>query len=527
MRRETMMRERHLHEIELLGEISRVLDHSIDLREVAAPILEALSLHMGMEYATLTLLHEDTGEILIEASRGLSAQQAQRGKYHLGEGITGRVVATGRAIVVQKTSESPEYLDKTRRGRSDDRSFLCVPIKVGRMVAGALSVDFPCEPMAELEQDARLLRIVASMIAQATKLRRAVMADQARLAEENRRLKADLAERYRPARIVGNSKAMREVYAGLAERTAHARPVWFDGEEGTGKETLARALHFNGPRAGRPFVALPCAGMAPDALEAELFGRDLPKGPGLPGRLEKADGGTLYISGIEHLPLPAQERLAAALAGRGFERVGGTARRKAEARILVGSSADLAARARGGRFSSALLDILAPERLFVPPLRKRKTDIPLLADHFLAVLSARHGKDVRRLSSAAIDMLVAYHWPANVRELEDVLEGAVLAAEGTVVHPYHLPPTLQTAESADAPDGGTAATPAAAPAGTAPSATGQSLKQLVGAFERDILLDALKTHRGNMAAAARALKTTPRILSYKVKQYAIAPKMYL
>lgn len=526
MRREAMMRERHLHEIELLGEISRVLDHSIDLREVADPILEALSLHMGMEYATLTLLHEDTGEILIEASRGLSAQQAQRGKYHLGEGVTGRVVATGRAIVVQKTSESPEYLDKTRRGRSDDRSFLCVPIKVGRMVAGALSVDFPCEPMSELEQDARLLRIVASMIAQATKLRRAVMADQARLAEENRRLKADLAERYRPGRIVGNSKAMREVYAQLAERTGHAQPVWFDGEAGTGKETLARALHFNGPRAGRPFVAMRCAGMAPDELETELFGRETPKGGGAAGRMEKADGGTLYVEDVEELPPSAQERLAGALAGRGFERVGGSTRRKADVRVLVGSTADLAALARDGRFSSVLLAVLAPGRLFVPPLRKRKTDIPLLADHFLAELSARHGKDVRRLSSAAIDMLVAYHWPANVRELEDVLEGAVLAAEGTVVYPYHLPPTLQTAETAEAAEG-TPGLPEPATGGGARSTAGQSLKQLVGAYERDILLDALKSHRGNMAAAARALKTTPRILSYKVKQYAIVPKMYL
>lgn len=523
MQRQAMMRERHLHEIELLGEISRLLDHSIDLREVADPMLEALSVHMGMEYATLTLLHQDTNEILIEASRGLSAQQAQQGKYHLGEGITGRVVATGRPIVVQRTSESPYYLDKTHRGRSPDRSFLCVPIKVERQVAGALSVDLPCEPMSEIEQDARLLRIVASMIAQATKLRRVVMADQERLTSENRRLKADLAERYRPSRIIGNSKAMRELYVRMAELATHARPVWFEGETGTGKETLARTLHFNGPRTTQPFVTLRCAGLAPGDIEGELFGTETRTGASTIGRLEKAAGGTFYLADIEELPLPAQERLVGFLSGRGFERIGGMRRLQADVRVMVGSSADLRALAQEGAFSPDLLDKLLPERLFVPPLRKRKSDIPLLAAHFQNEYAHAHGKDIRRFSPATIDMLLAYHWPANVRELEDVVESAVLAAEGSVILPYHLPATLQTAETAAAP-----APNAEAPVVTIPAPTPDaSFKSRVVAFERAIILDALRASRGHMAAAARALKTTPRILYYKVKLYGIDPNPYL
>ncbi len=202
---------------------------------------------------------------------------------------------------------------------------------------------------------------------------------------------------------------------------------------------------------------------------------------------------------------------------------------------MVGSAADLAALAAEGKFSQALLEQLSGSRIFVPPLRKRKTDIPLLADHFAKEQAATHGKDVRRLSSATIDMLMAYHWPANVRELEDVIEEAVLAAEGTVILPYHLPPTLQTAEATDAPwregsdsaKGGSRGPADRRPAGRSGAAPEQSLKQRVGAFERDIILDALKSSRGNMAGAARMLRTTPRILAYKVRLYSIKPKAYL
>lgn len=186
--------DRHLHEIELLGEVSRLLDHSIDLSSVAQPILDAMALHLGTPHATLTLLHRDTGEILIEAAHGLSPQQASLGRYRLGEGVTGRVVQTGRAIAVLRTSDTPLFLDKTHSsGKRPDISFVCVPVRAGKTVLGALSVDRPAAPLVELREDARLLRIVASMIGQALKLRLAVQEEQRLLAAENKQLRAALA----------------------------------------------------------------------------------------------------------------------------------------------------------------------------------------------------------------------------------------------------------------------------------------------------------------------------------------------
>ena len=190
------MPDRHLHEIELLGEVSRLLDHSIDLRDVAQKILDALALHLSFPHATLTLLHRKSGEILIEAAHGLSPQQASLGRYRLGEGVTGRVVQTGRPIAVLRTSDTPLFLDKTHSaGKRPDISFVCVPVRAGRTVLGTLSVDRPAAPLAELEEDARLLRIVASMIGQALKLRLAVQEEQQLLASENARLRAALATR--------------------------------------------------------------------------------------------------------------------------------------------------------------------------------------------------------------------------------------------------------------------------------------------------------------------------------------------
>jgi Nif-specific regulatory protein len=145
--------------------------------------------------------------------------------------------------------------------------------------------------------------------------------------------------------------------------------------------------------------------------------------------------------------------------------------------------------------------------IFLPPLRERKSDIPLLADHFLEKYARLHGKDIRRISTLAIDMLMSYHWPGNVRELENCIERAVLVCEGSVIHSHHLPPTLQTAEAS----------------GTVPRL---SLGEAVAAYEKDLILDALKTTRGNISRAARLLNTTKRILGYKVKKYGINPRRF-
>lgn len=507
----TSTQHEQLNELSLLFEVSRMLDQSLDLADVVSPVLEAMAEHMDMRHGTLTLLNRKTNDILTEAAHGLSPDQARRGRYKLGEGITGQVVLTGKPAVIPRKSEEPQLLDRTSRGKSADISFICVPINVGQEVVGALSIDRPFNSEKDLQEDVRLLSIISSMIAQAVKLRRAAEEERERLQEENKRLRAELRERFRPSNIIGTSREMQEVYDQIAQVAVSNTSVLIQGETGTGKELVAHAVHYNSARADKPFIKAHCAALPESVIESELFGHVKGAFTGAntdrKGRFELAHGGTLFLDEIGDVSPSIQIKLLRVLQEREFERVGDTQTMKVNVRLIAATNRDLLHLVQEGTFREDLFYRLNVFPIFVPSLHKRKADIVLLADYFLERYANENRKAIRRLSSAAIDMLNSYHWPGNVRELENCIERAVLVAEGDAIHPHHLPPTLQTAEI-----GGTLAK------GT--------LKEKVEAFERDVIQDSLKSVRGNMAAAARALGTTPRIIGYKVQNYEIDPKRY-
>ena len=507
----TPQSERQVSELSLLHVISCLLDQSLDLREVVNPVLEAISEKLDMQCATLTLLNRQSGDIMIEAAHGLSEQEASRGRYKLGEGVTGQVILNGKPMIILKTSESPLFLDRTKRGKRPDTSFVCVPIKVGQDVVGALSIDRLYSEDTELDDDVRILSIIASMIAQAVELRRAAQEEQERLEEENERLRAELKDRFRPSNIIGNSHEMQIVYDQIAQVSRSPATVLIHGETGTGKELVAHAIHYNSDRADQPFVKAHCAALPETIIESELFGHEKGAYTGATtdrkGRFELANGGTLFLDEIGDIPPSIQIKLLRVLQEREFERIGGTKTIQVNVRVITATNKDLLALVNEGKFREDLYYRLHVFPIYVPPLRKRKADIVLLADFFLGKYAKICNRQIRRLSSAVIDMLMSYHWPGNVRELENVIERAVLVAETDVIHPHHLPPTLQTAETSGTEVKGT-------------------LKDMVELYERDLIKDALKFSRGNIAAAARSLGTTQRILGYKVKSLQINPKQY-
>jgi Nif-specific regulatory protein len=503
-----------VEELALLFEISQTLERSLRLEDVVGSVLKLIAKHMGKLRGAITLLNRETGEISIEAAYGLSPSQKRKGKYKLGEGITGRVVQTGRPAVVPRISKEPLFLNRTgvrKHLRKQDISFICVPIKLGNEVIGALSADRLFDEKVSFEEDVRLLSIIASMISQAVRLRQEAQEEQQRLAEENLRLQEKLRDRFRPTNIVGNSKAMQEVYELVARVSERDTTVLILGESGTGKELVAHAIHYNSLRATEPFIKVNCAALPQTVIESELFGHEKGAFTGAiaqrKGRFELAHGGTIFLDEIGDLSLQTQVKILRVLQEREFERVGGTSTVKTNVRVIAATHHDLERLVSERRFRHDLFYRLNVFPIRIPPLRERREDILLLADHFVEKYSQVHNKPVLRITTPAIDMLMSYHWPGNVRELENCIERAVLFSDDGAIHGYHLPPTLQTAEAS----------------GTAHRGT---LQTTLDSVERELILDALKSSRGNMAKAARVLGLTERVMGLRVRKHNISRKRF-
>ncbi|MCX5674854.1 MAG: sigma 54-interacting transcriptional regulator, partial [Planctomycetota bacterium] len=390
--------------------------------------------------------------------------------------------------------------------RKKDVSFICVPIKLGNEAIGALSADRLFSEEKSLEEDVRLLSIIASLIAQAVRLRQSAQEERQHLVEENLRLQEELKDRFRPANIIGNSKTMQAVYDLIAQVARTQTTVLLRGESGVGKELVAHALHYNSDRAKRPLVKVNCAALPETLIESELFGHEKGSFTGATaqrkGRFELARGGTIFLDEIGDLSAHTQIRLLRVLQEKEFERVGGSETVKTDARIITATNRDLEALVDAGTFRQDLYYRLNVFPIHIPPLRGRKADILLLADHFVEKYGKLHHKDIKRISTPAIDMLMAYHWPGNIRELENCIERAVLVSGDDVIHGHHLPPTLQTAEAT----------------GTQPAG---NLQAALDNLEREMLLDALKSARGSMAKAARALGATERLMGLRVHKHGI------
>src|SRR5688572_21289129 len=489
-----------------LLEVSQALSGTLNLKAAMQRVLGTLIRHHSVVRGMVTLLRD--GELHVEAVEGFD-DRARSARIKVGEGITGQVVESGKPIVVPRVSREPGFMNMGLR-RSDhlkqELSFICVPIIVNRTPVGTLGVDLRFKPERDYDNSVKFFGIVSSMIAQALNVQRMVEEERRRLLDENTHLRQELRERYDFSNIIGTSGPTRQMYEQVAQVAQTNTTVLIRGESGTGKELIAHAIHYNSLRAKKPFVKVSCAALPDTLIESELFGYEKGAFTGAvarkKGRFEMAEGGTLFLDEIGDVNLGTQVKLLRVLQEREFERLGGTDSVKVNVRLIAATNKDMEKAIADGTFREDLYYRLNVFTIFVPPLRERKADLLLLADHFLEKFSREHGKVIKRISTPAIDMLMAYHWPGNVRELENALERAVLVCDGAVIHGHHLPPSLQTADSSG-------------------TVTRVSLKDAVAAYERDLIQDALKTTRGNRAKAARLLDTTERILNYKVRGHNI------
>jgi Nif-specific regulatory protein len=506
--------EQELQELTCLYEIAKALNSALELKKSLYEVLDLLSRYLGMNRGAITIFNPLTSEIRTEVAHGLDPEAKNRGRYKPGEGITGRVVETAQPMVVPRISQEPLFLNRTgARSRMDksDISFFCVPIKDNMQVVGTLSVDRPFSEAHSPEEDLRLLTIIATLIAQKVVILEKISVEKEQLERENLRLRNELGQKYRFSNIMGTSKEMQEVFRQINQVAKSQVTVLLRGESGTGKELVAHAIHYNSLKSQGPLIKVNCAAIPSTLAEAELFGYEKGAFTGAvrakPGKFELAAEGTLFLDEVGSLNLEGQGKLLRVIQEKEMERLGGTRTIKLDVRLIAATNRNLEQAIEEGEFRPDLYYRLNVFPLFIPPLRERKTDLLLLSDYFLEKYRLEHGKDVRRISTPAIDMLMQYHWPGNVRELENCIERAVLVCEDKVIHSYHLPPTLQTAEETH----------------TEPNL---SMDDAVARFEQELLIDALKTTRGNMSKAARLLKTTDRKFCYKVLKYNVNPKQY-
>ena len=437
-------------ELATLEEISRVLSMGLNLHAAFDQTMRVLANRLGMERGSMVLFDDASGKLRIEAALGLTPEEIQRGRYDVGEGITGQVVASGKTRVVEDISKDINFLNRTgARAALAGKviSFICVPIQIDNRVAGALSVDKQFVDTLTLEGDRRMLEIISAFLAQAIKINRIMASERERWIEERRQLRDTLQSKYKFDNIIGSSPAMLEVFDTIAQVATSRATVLLLGETGTGKELIAKAIHFNSNRAEKPFIRVNCGALTGTLLESELFGHVKGSFTGAirdrMGRFEAADTGTLFLDEIGTIDTSLQVKLLRVLQEREFERVGDTKTIRVDVRIIAATNLNLQEEVAKGKFREDLFYRLNVVTINLPALRSRREDIPRLIDFFRDRFNSENGKNLNKISRDILNLLVRYPWPGNVRELENAIERAVVLARNDTLTEDLLPTAIR------------------------------------------------------------------------------------
>ncbi|HQN71472.1 MAG TPA: sigma 54-interacting transcriptional regulator, partial [Smithella sp.] len=505
--RESQLSIHTYEELAALHAIAQILAQPGDLHHQLALILKEMSSRLGMQRGMISLVDRDNKESWLDVAHDVNIDGLEI-TYKHGEGITGKVAETGRPMAVANLGQETHFLDRTGARRHLNRaelSFLCVPIIYDFMVEGVLSADKVAVKVENLDKELALMASVAELMAKAVHIRA--------LEEENKRLRKIIGSTRAPLmEIIGHSKAMQEVFGLVAQVADSNTTVLITGETGTGKELIARAIHKNSVRKNGPMVQVNCAAIPDTLIESELFGHEKGAFTGAltqrRGRFEEANGGTIFLDEVGELSAAAQVKLLRVLQEKRFQPLGSSRVVNVNVRIIAATNRNLEQDILSDRFRADLFYRLNVFPIYLPPLRERGSDVIMLADHFLLKYSKEMGKQVKRISPAAIEVFLSHKWPGNVRELENCIERGVLMTKTDVLDCEHLPPSLQLKDGMHDRKGR------------------GKLSSVVEAQERLLIIDALKETSGNQTKSAKLLGTTKRIIQYKISKMGIDPKNY-
>lgn len=503
----------HTENLSLLYQVSEVVAKSSDLEEAIVQVMDEMAKKFGILQAFLTVLNRNSSKIFIEVAYGLTPEQKKRGEYKIGEGIIGEVVKTGNPVVIPHISDEPRYLNKTQSTRKpeDDDSFICVPIRAKNEIIGTLSVKLKFYSDRSFENELQFLTIMAAMFARLVRSRQDKIEELEKLRLQRLREQGLFSYNDRITSLVGESGKMQEVYDMISKVAMTNATILIRGESGVGKELVAKAIHDQSPRSKHQMVKINCAAIPEMLIESELFGYEKGAFTGAEklhkGRFELAEKSTIFLDEIGDLSPNLQVKLLRVLQEKEFQRLGGSETLRADVRIITATNRDLEELMLKNEFREDLYYRLNVFPLFIPPLRERRADIPLLVNHFIEKYNNLHGLEIKRISSTAIDLLMTYHWPGNIRELENCIERAAILSTDKVIRSHNLPPTLQSAASTHSRvDGG--------------------LEAILENVEKQMLIDALNMSKGNITKAADQLKLTERMMGLRIKKYQIDPAIF-
>lgn len=500
-------------ELKALYAISQIIDKALDLDQALTDVLRILSETCSMKRATITLMDQDTGQLVISASHGLTQEESARGVYNMDEGVTGRIFQSGQPYCVHDIREEPLFLDKTgaRKIEKERISFIGVPILLHNDPMGVLNVDRLFGDNVSFEEDVSFLRVVATLIAQFISINQQVRKREEGLRRENVSLRSKLSRVNKGPFIVGASHAMLEVQRQIEKVAPTRATVLLLGESGTGKSLIAKIIHELSDRKGQPFVKVNCASIPENLLESELFGYEKGAFTGASasrgGRFEDADGGTIFLDEIGELSMAVQAKLLRVLQDKEFERLGDNRTRRVDVRILTATNRNLGELVEQERFRPDLYYRLNVFPINVPPLRERNEDVIRLLNHFLQKMSREYGRSLS-FTPGALKMLATYTWPGNVREMENLVERLVIMAESArldtgMILPYlaqeRRDGKLQPVESNGADNGG----------------NGPTLQDM----ERNEIIAALRRNDWIQHKGAKDLGITQRQMGYRVRKY--------
>ncbi|MGA2892702.1 MAG: nif-specific transcriptional activator NifA [Xanthobacteraceae bacterium] len=559
-----------MSEIALTGiyELSKILNSPARLEITLSNVVNVMSSFMQMRHGVISLLDDDD---IPDITVGAGWTEGSDGIYRarLPEKATGQIIATAVPLVAENVETHPLFTpaDAAMLGATPGAkvTFIGVPIRISERVVGTLTIDriWDDRSAIRLDSDVRFLTMIANLIGQTVQLQRLIARDRERLMAESHRLQKELSE-FKPVRerkkaridgIIGDSVAIRSLLDKISIIAKSHAPVLLRGESGTGKELIAKAIHELSPRAKGPFIKINCAALPESVLESELFGHEKGAFTGAinarKGRFELADKGTLFLDEIGEISPAFQAKLLRVLQEQEFERVGGNHTIKVNVRILTATNKNLEEAVARNEFRADLYYRISVVPVLMPPLRDRRSDIPLLANEFLRRFNSENDRSLV-LDADAIEVLMGCGFPGNVRELENCVQRTATMAQGSSIvmddfacrHnqclsamlwkgrsdsptqrslPEILLPIMPPA-ALDAPR--TAPTPSRSPVDSTVVPIDADATAGAPIPERDRLTEAMERAGWVQAKAARILGLTPRQIGYALKKHGIDIKRF-